>query len=262
MTKEYYEKNKEAILLKRKEYKQRNKEKIKEQNKIYREKNKEKIAEKVASKKYPRKELTPEEKESRRIYLKEYKLKNAEKLKVKNKEYNDANKEKRKEYLIKNVDKIKKKKQEYNKLNKKKITERKKVYYSKNKEKLIPIRNKKLKELYDNNPLHKLKVVSRNITRKAIVNNGYSKKTRTFEILGCSFEEFKTYLESKFESWMTWENYGKYNGELNYGWDIDHRVPLSTATTEDELLKLLHFSNCQPLCSKINRDIKRDRLDY
>ncbi len=26
--------------------------------------------------------------------------------------------------------------------------------------------------------------------------------------LGCSFEELKTYLESKFEDWMTWENYG------------------------------------------------------
>jgi len=34
--------------------------------------------------------------------------------------------------------------------------------------------------------------------------------------LGCSFEEFKLYLESKFEKWMNWNNYGKYNGEINY----------------------------------------------
>lgn len=61
---------------------------------------------------------------------------------------------------------------------------------------------------------------------------------------------------------MTWENHGKYNGELNYGWDIDHKIPLSSAKTEDEIYKLNHFSNLQPLCSKINRDIKFNKIDY
>jgi hypothetical protein len=79
------------------------------------------------------------------------------------------------------------------------------------------------------------------------------------EKLGCSFEEFKIYLESKFESWMSWENYGKYNGELNYGWDIDHINPLSNAKTEEEIYNLSHYTNLQPLCSKINRDVKRNK---
>jgi hypothetical protein len=57
---------------------------------------------------------------------------------------------------------------------------------------------------------------------------------------------------------MNWDNYGKYNGELDYGWDIDHIIPLSSATTEEELLKLNHFNNLQPLCSYTNRVIKRD----
>ena len=61
---------------------------------------------------------------------------------------------------------------------------------------------------------------------------------------------------------MTWENRGLYNGELNYGWDIDHIIPISSGNTEEEIIKLNHYSNLQPLCSKINRDIKRDRLDY
>ena len=86
------------------------------------------------------------------------------------------------------------------------------------------------------------------------------KKTKTFEILGCTFEEFKIYLESKFDSWMTWENRGLYNGELNYGWDIDHILPSSLAKTEEDVTKLNHYTNLQPLCSKINRDIKRDNL--
>ena len=87
--------------------------------------------------------------------------------------------------------------------------------------------------------------------------NGFTKKSRTHEILGCTFEDFKTHLESKFESWMSWDNYGKYNGELNYGWDIDHIIPLITAVIEEDVVKLNHYTNLQPLCSKTNRDIKK-----
>ncbi len=70
------------------------------------------------------------------------------------------------------------------------------------------------------------------------------------------------YIESKFEPWMTFENRGLYNGEFGYGWDIDHIVPISTANTEDDIIRLNHYTNLQPLCSKINRDIKRNFLSY
>ena len=56
---------------------------------------------------------------------------------------------------------------------------------------------------------------------------------------------------------MNWNNRGLYNGELNYGWDIDHIIPLDSAINEIELLRLNHYSNLQPLCSKVNRDIKK-----
>ena len=56
---------------------------------------------------------------------------------------------------------------------------------------------------------------------------------------------------------MTWDNYGLYNGELNYGCDIDHVIPMVKATNKGEVIELNHFTNLQPLCSKINRDIKR-----
>lgn len=61
---------------------------------------------------------------------------------------------------------------------------------------------------------------------------------------------------------MTWNNYGLYNSEFNYGWDIDHIIPLSSAKNEEEVLKLNHYTNLQPLCSKINRDIKKDKIEY
>lgn len=58
---------------------------------------------------------------------------------------------------------------------------------------------------------------------------------------------------------MTWSNYGKYNGELNHGWDIDHIIPISSAKNEIDFFKLCHYNNLQPLCSKVNRDIKKDK---
>jgi hypothetical protein len=84
-----------------------------------------------------------------------------------------------------------------------------------------------------------------------------SKTIPLLDSIGCSFEYFKIYLESKFEDWMSWENRGLYNGELNYGWDIDHIIPSSSALTEDNVIKLNHYTNLQPLCSKVNRDIKK-----
>jgi len=83
-----------------------------------------------------------------------------------------------------------------------------------------------------------------------------------FVILCCSYENFILHLESQFQDWMNWNNYGLYNGTPNYGWDIDHVMPVSSATTEEELLMLNHYTNLQPLCSYINRDVKRHNLDY
>ena len=82
---------------------------------------------------------------------------------------------------------------------------------------------------------------------------------KTYDILGCSYEDFKEYIESLWEPWMNWDNHGLYNGSEGYGWDIDHRVPISSAITEEELLKLNYFTNLQPLCSKVNRDIKKNK---
>ena len=83
---------------------------------------------------------------------------------------------------------------------------------------------------------------------------------KSVDVLGCSFEEFKVYLESKFESWMTWGNRGLYNGGFNHGWDIDHIIPSSSAKSKEEIIKLNHYTNFQPLCSKINREIKKDKI--
>ena len=116
--------------------------------------------------------------------------------------------------------------------------------------------NKYRRDKYKNDDIYRLSECLRSLVNRGLKK--YNKKSRTEEILGCSFIQFKEYIESKFENWMNWDNYGKYNGELNYGWDIDHIIPISSAKTEDEIINLNHYTNLQPLCSKINRDIKKD----
>lgn len=118
------------------------------------------------------------------------------------------------------------------------------------------------KKRFKNDNLYKISFLIRRSIRRALKKSFLIKKSKTEEILGCSFKEFKIHLESQFKPWMNWDNHGLYNGEFNYGWDIDHIIPISYSTSEDEFLKLNHYSNLQPLCSKINRDIKNDKINY
>ena len=195
-------------------------------------------------------------------YKKNYMLNNPDKaLKYKeNQSKSDVSKFNKKKYREENKEKIKEQSRLSRLKNKKKIDETAKNYRIKNKEKIAKKRNetRKIRKLKD--PLFKLTSTIRTAISNSLKRNGYSKKTRTFNIVGCTFEEFKIHIELQFESWMTWEIHGLYNGELNYGWDLDHIIPLSSATTEEEVIKLNHYTNFQPLCSKINRDIKRDNL--
>jgi len=149
----------------------------------------------------------------------------------------------------------------WNENNVEKISKYNKLYNELNKDKIRIYDNYR----YNNIPECKIRKLIKSYLVygfKNILEGKEIKSKRTLEIIGCTFEEFKLYIESKFESWMTWENHGLYNGELNYGWDFDHIIPISSSTCGDDVYKLNHFSNFQPLCSKINRDIKRNLLDY
>ena len=107
--------------------------------------------------------------------------------------------------------------------------------------------NKRKRERYHNDEIYRLQ----NNIRKTLLKDKRNKKTEL--ILCCTFEFFKLYIESKFLPWMNWANRGLYNGEPNYGWDLDHIIPVSTANNVEDIIKLNHYTNFQPLCSKINR---------
>lgn len=140
---------------------------------------------------------------------KKFYINNSQKLKQKVKEYHLNNKDKRKEYIKNNKDLINKRANEY-------------------------FKNKKI-----TNPLFKLSCNIRNLILISIKGNGYTKKSKTNEYLGCSFEEFKIHLEKQFTNGMSWENQGK--------WHMDHIVPVSYAKSEEDIIKLNHYTNFQPM---------------
>jgi hypothetical protein len=99
-------------------------------------------------------------------------------------------------------------------------------------------------ERFKNDPLYKLACNLRQRTNKAFKNKGYSKTSKTQEMLGCDWNFLMHYIEGMFKDGMTWNNYGE--------WHIDHIVPLSYAETGDELYMLCHYTNLQPLWGKDN----------
>lgn len=143
------------------------------------------------------------------------------------------------------------------------VKKRSAEYYRKNKKRILETQLIYQSYKYKTDPMYAMKTTLAATIRSAITYKGLEwaeGKPRTHKLIGCSYQELKVYLESKFESWMSWENRGKYNGKPNFGWDIDHIIPLSSATTIDELQKLCHYTNLQPLCSYQNRNIKRNKL--
>jgi hypothetical protein len=86
----------------------------------------------------------------------------------------------------------------------------------------------------------------RDRVNKFIKHSSLNKSSKTFDMVGCLSTELKEYLEKQFKEGMSWDNYGI------YGWHIDHIIPLSSAKTEEELIKLCHYTNLQPLWAKDN----------
>lgn len=146
------------------------------------------------------------------------------------------------------------------------------INYAKNRKKslteedLIKIRAYKRKSekiKRQNDPFFKLKSNIRSLIKisfKRMFEGKRSTSSSTKDIIGIEFDLFMQHIERQFLPWMNWENYGKYNGEKDYGWDLDHIVPVSCAKNEEELLLLNHYSNIQPLCSYTNRVLKSNNI--
>lgn len=237
---EYYAIHRVKILANVTEYRNENSDKISEQRKFHYILNQDRLIAKS----------------------REYAELNPEKISIRKKEYRDSHKDDAKEYAkgyaIANKEKLSEYIKEYTIKNQDIIKEYHKEYRGNN----LQNRNKYEKNRLSSDPLYKISKSIGTLIRQSITGHGYSKTSNTAKILGCTFEFFKSYIESKFEPWMDWSCHGRCNGELNYGFDLDHIIPTSSAITEAEVIKLNHYTNFQPLCSYTNRYIKRDRLDW
>tara|TARA_R110002126_G_scaffold62700_5_gene161285 strand:+ start:4398 stop:5198 length:801 start_codon:yes stop_codon:yes gene_type:complete len=208
-SKKYRKANEKKIKQFKKEWYQQNKDKILENKKKYCVKNKEQIKE----------------------YGKLYYLENKNFIREKNKEYRKKNKEYHTEYGKQYYENNKQKLKEYRENNQERIK-----YFRENyKERKNKLRRDKRKV----DPLYKMKDNLRARTRSAFKNKRYYKTSKTQEMLGVDWEVCKAHIERQFTKDMNWSNYGE--------WHIDHIIPLASASTEEELKKLCHYSNLQPL---------------
>jgi hypothetical protein len=177
-----------------------------------------------------------------------YYLNNKEKVCDSVKLYRENNLEKVKSAVKKNYEKnrefLLEYKKNYHKDNKDKYSELNKIYQLENKDKINLIKKEYISFKRKTDKLFKLKESISGLIRSSIKNRGYKKQYRTEEILGCSINEFKSYLEYMFIDEMSWENYGD--------WHLDHIVPASWAKNEEEIIKLNHYKNFQPLWAKDN----------
>jgi len=112
-------------------------------------------------------------------------------------------------------------------------------------------KNKSLKKSYlyrkkrrKNDPLFTLIGRIRSRLNESLRKDGYTKRSRTNEIIGCSWEFLKGYIESQFVDGMNWENRSE--------WHIDHIIPISSAKTEEDVIKLSHYTNLRPLWAADN----------
>ena len=153
---------------------------------------------------------------------------------------------------------------------------RRRIYYQKNKEKLLAYSNKwnnanrekSYRDTYNN---HKKRLRNDELYRfnkhfTVYLGASFREKKPVGDIeqlLGCTWAYFRQHIENQFEPWMTWENKGNWNKtpdnpqgtpkKRNTCWDIDHNISIQAADTIEQAKKLHHYKNLRPLCSIENR---------
>lgn len=198
-------------------------------------------------------------KDCKNIMFKNLYKSNKDKINEKHKEYNKNNKKEIKkyheEYYQENKEKISKKIKEYCENNKEKRKEFHKKYYQENKEKRLEYEKKRRKS----NPLHKLKGNIRSLIGISIKNFGFTKKSHTYEIIGIDYQNCLNYLFENAK--LRYPDFQPEDFLESNMYHIDHIIPLVTAKTEEEILKLNNYKNLQLLKAEDNLS-KHDKLNW
>lgn len=188
-----------------------------------------------------------------------YYLENAEKISESTQKYREQNREKDLENKKKYYQSHKKETLEYQKKyakeHQQEVKRYKQKYAENNKEKIKESKKRQRKERRKNDPCFNAILQLRYLVYSSLVlRNNYKKTSHTYEILGCSYEEAWEHLK---QTWL--ENYGKeWDGEPYH---IDHIIPLATAKTKEDVIKLCNINNLQLLTPQDNL-LKQDKLDW
>lgn len=196
------------------------------------------------------KELYIRQRENIKIKVRTYRAKNLDIVKEKSIIYHNRPeiKELRKKYRDNNRELIRRKEREWRTNNPEEARERAR---KKNK-----VQRAKLSNRIRSN-------ISR-LVNHALHNANSSKLGRScLKHLPYTIDQLKQHLESQFESWMTWENWGKYNSKIwndndskTWTWQIDHIIPQSlliyTNMEEDNFQKSWALENLRPYSAKHN----------
>lgn len=154
-------------------------------------------------------------------------------------------------YKLQNIDIEKARNQKWYSDNNEKAKKQSKEWKENNKDKVKELNKNWCNKKYVENGDYKIRCILRARLRAVIKNN--QKAGSAIDDLGCSIEEFKKHIESKFEPWMNWNNHGSYDANRKT-WQLDHINALANVdlTNRDEFLKVAHYSNMQPLLSLDN----------
>jgi hypothetical protein len=114
----------------------------------------------------------------------------------------------------------------------------------KNRDRVKEYRKKYVQTKRQLDPTFRLKLDFRCSIGLSFRNSGYTKKSKCYQILGCSFPDLKQHLEKLFLEGMSWENRSE--------WHIDHIIPLASASTYDDVVRLNHYTNLRPLWAEDN----------
>lgn len=147
------------------------------------------------------------------------------------KQYQEANKERRAEYDKQHYEANKERKAELNK-----------QWFEFNKERRAEYNKQRRQTDSIFKFRHNVRTLIANSFKRG--TNQFRKNTKTETILGCTIEEFRIYIQSQFKKGMYFNNHGE--------WHLDHIIPLASASTEEEIIKLNHYTNFQPLWAEEN----------
>lgn len=145
------------------------------------------------------------------------------------------------------------------KLNKNNILSRHRNYNKTNRIKNSLTKLNYYHTVLSNDPQYRIMHSLRERTRIALKRRKTLKTNKTLELIGCSKEFLRNYLESKFTEGMNWDNYGNGDGK----WCIDHIRPCASFDlTDPEQQKIcFHYTNLQPLWW-IDNLLKSDNYDF